>query len=214
MIAGIAATAMKLIPIGPPTSIASWSSIFFFLLHCFLPQKVHPDGLRTRPRTHTHVSFSIFQVDQCYLVVLFIPTLHWSQGLNWASSQNRLKLSISSWRISHQVFLGPRWRTSENCCSRFLYALSVAETAALKHRRKYINTSYNMHKTNRSDTWGSVCRRFPAYTASRTLPHRRYTSCDCMNRRPSSQSEPHTEDTPLYHLHTSIQNMVQTLANT
>jgi len=46
MMAGTAAIAMKLMPIGPPTSIASWSSIFFLRLHCFLPQNVQPDGLQ------------------------------------------------------------------------------------------------------------------------------------------------------------------------
>jgi len=55
MMAGMAAIAMKLIPIGPPTSIASCSSIFFFLDHCFLPQKVHPDGLRYT-NTQTHIT--------------------------------------------------------------------------------------------------------------------------------------------------------------
>jgi len=73
MIAGIAATAMKLIPIGPPTSIASCSKIFFFLLHCFLPQNVHPDGL------YIHIYMHHFQGKHGFIELVPPPPLLESQ---------------------------------------------------------------------------------------------------------------------------------------
>ena len=46
IIAGTAIPAINPIPTGAPTSVPSCHKIFFFLLHGFLPQNVHPEGLK------------------------------------------------------------------------------------------------------------------------------------------------------------------------
>lgn len=46
IIAGTAIPAARPIPTGAPTKVPSCQSIFFFLDHGFLPQKVQPEGLR------------------------------------------------------------------------------------------------------------------------------------------------------------------------
>lgn len=46
IIAGTAIPATSAIPSGAPTRVPSCHSSFFFRDQGFLPQKVHPDGLR------------------------------------------------------------------------------------------------------------------------------------------------------------------------
>lgn len=46
IIAGTAIPAARPIPTGAPTKVPSCQSIFFFLDHGFLPQKVQPEGLQ------------------------------------------------------------------------------------------------------------------------------------------------------------------------
>lgn len=45
IMAGTAIPAARPIPTGAPTKVPSCQSIFFFLDHGFLPQKVQPEGL-------------------------------------------------------------------------------------------------------------------------------------------------------------------------
>jgi hypothetical protein len=44
---GTATPAIKAIMTGAPISVAICHSMTFFRLHCFLPQNVQPDGLKT-----------------------------------------------------------------------------------------------------------------------------------------------------------------------
>jgi len=82
MMAGMAATAMKLIPMGPPTSIASCSKIFFFLLHCFLPQNVHPDGLRTNIQYLQCQCEPCLKTERLSMVQLFMGNPSQSYGVS------------------------------------------------------------------------------------------------------------------------------------
>lgn len=46
MMPGIARPAIRAIPTGAPISVPTCQSSFFFLVHGFFPQNVHPVGLK------------------------------------------------------------------------------------------------------------------------------------------------------------------------
>jgi len=48
IMAGTVMPATRAIPTGAPTKVPNCHRIFFFRLQGFLPQKVHPDGLREK----------------------------------------------------------------------------------------------------------------------------------------------------------------------
>lgn len=48
IIAGIAMPAIKPIPAGAPINVPNCHKSFFFLDHGFLPQKVQPEGLKSK----------------------------------------------------------------------------------------------------------------------------------------------------------------------
>jgi hypothetical protein len=58
--AGTVIPATKAIPTGAPTRVPSCHKIFFFLDHGFLPQKVHPEGLKSQNEIFNFRSFFLF----------------------------------------------------------------------------------------------------------------------------------------------------------
>lgn len=52
IMAGTAIPATRAIPTGAPTNVPNCQSIFFFLDQGFLPQNVHPDGLKQTKKKH------------------------------------------------------------------------------------------------------------------------------------------------------------------